>query len=322
MSGLCGDHPGILQHGDQECLTEQTMFGWSGDSVNILQNFDEECLAERTVGQDRIRSQKRSWARPQTRAKPEIKVRGERLACPFYKDHPLKYQDCLKYDLRRVKDVKQHIYRKHTKPDFYCARCFKEFSTAESRDEHTVEPRCIRKEKSQFDGISSSQRKLLNSYVDRTQTAQEQWYSIWKVLFSDKAQPSTCFVGSYFEEITSQLREFWGQEHTEIVSSVLGETNIGNMSPNLLDSVIGGLFDRFESALLTSAPKMDAIQSLETAHTTQRRIEPADGKDKQLSEESRSIETREDSTHGSREVESLLVDNIGIQWLEEWVLDP
>ncbi|KAH8734363.1 hypothetical protein BGZ61DRAFT_527718 [Ilyonectria robusta] len=308
------------------------MFGWSADSVNFFQNFDPECLAEPTVGQDSIGSQKRSRVRRQIRKIPTIELesplpetnlrRRSILACPFYKAHPQKYQDCLKYELRRIKDVKQHIYRKHSKPEFYCARCFQEFSTAESRDEHTVEPRCIRKEEFQFDGISSSQRKSLNSYVDRTQTAQEQWYGIWKVLFSDKAQPSTCFVGSYFEEITSQLREFWGQKKTEILSSALGETNIDNMSPNLLDKVIGKLFDRFESALLSSAPTMNTMQSSATAYTTQRRIEPADGKDKKSCEESRSTETSEDGTHGSREVESLLVDNTGIQWLEEWVLDP
>jgi hypothetical protein len=36
------------------------------------------------------------------------------LACPFYKHDSLKHQDCLAYRLRRIKDVKQHLYRKHS----------------------------------------------------------------------------------------------------------------------------------------------------------------------------------------------------------------
>lgn len=341
MPGWSGHRLSILGYSDRDCLAEQTMTGWSGDPFGIPQDYDQECLAERTMGQDSIGSRKRSRGGSQGRengfaekrtkqqsilrgatmnrsptielesASPEINLRKEPIAfaCPFYKYNSQKHQECLRYELRRVKDVKQHIYRKHTQPEFYCARCFEKFSTAESRDRHTVEPSCIRKEEIQFDGISSSQRKSLNSYVNRTQSAQDQWFSTWDIIFPDKSRPSTCFVGNYAEEITSQLRDFWGQKQAEILSSVLGETSIDGISPNLLDKVIGRLFDRFESALFSSAPKMDTMQSLATALTTQRRIEPADRKDKQLCQESRSTETSEHWTQVWPVNQSLPLDN-------------
>ncbi len=58
------------------------------------------------------------------------------LACPFYKWDAHKYHDCLRYGLRRIKDVKQHVYRRHTKPDLYCAVCYQVFSSADARDAH------------------------------------------------------------------------------------------------------------------------------------------------------------------------------------------
>ncbi|CAI4217554.1 unnamed protein product [Parascedosporium putredinis] len=47
----------------------------------------------------------------------------QRFACPFYRHDPFKYTSCLSYSLRRIKDVKQHIYRKHGPPLYYCAPC-------------------------------------------------------------------------------------------------------------------------------------------------------------------------------------------------------
>jgi hypothetical protein len=64
------------------------------------------------------------------------------LSCPFYRANPLKYYKCQKYDLQRIKDVKQHIHRKHVKPDFYCARCYEVFGDAASRDSHIREGTC------------------------------------------------------------------------------------------------------------------------------------------------------------------------------------
>ncbi|KAH6991280.1 hypothetical protein BKA56DRAFT_610824 [Ilyonectria sp. MPI-CAGE-AT-0026] len=351
------DH--LLQHHCQEYLAQQAAPGWSEHVPVILQHCDQEYLAEQTTSQDSIRNQKRPHEGSQDRKNaktsrtgfprkksqtqsilrdttmnkspptelelpsPEINLGRKpiRFACPFYKSNSQKHQDCLRYELRRVKDVKQHIYRKHTNPEFYCARCFEEFSTAESRDKHTVEPRCIRKEEFQFDGVSSSQRKSLQSYANRTKSAQDQWFSTWDIIFPDQSRPSTCYVGNYAEEITSQLRDFWSQKQAEIFSSVLGETSFDGISPSLLDKVMGGLFDGFESALLSSAPKMDAVQSLATVHTPQPRIESSDKKEKESCQGRGSAETKEYWTHGRGEVESLPVDSTGFQWLEDWVFD-
>lgn len=58
------------------------------------------------------------------------------LACPFYKRDPKQHQVCGKYKLRRIKDVKQHIYRLHYNPELYCPRCRLKFECFSKRDHH------------------------------------------------------------------------------------------------------------------------------------------------------------------------------------------
>lgn len=127
------------------------------------------------------------------------------LACPFSKLDGGRYYECLKFKLHRVRDVKQHIARRHRGPEFYCARCWQTFPDRSEQDEHMRTVVCATKPKPLFEGISDSQRNQLARSADRGATPEQQWYSIWEILFPGKQKPSSIYLGNFMEETLSQL---------------------------------------------------------------------------------------------------------------------
>ncbi|KAK2605816.1 hypothetical protein QQS21_003770 [Conoideocrella luteorostrata] len=168
------------------------------------------------------------------------------LACPFYKKNLHVYNPCLGYHLRRIKDVKQHIYRKHSKPDFYCSRCFTVFFDARSRDAHTRLASCEVQTDPQHAGISEDQKKRLTQYASRSKGIHEQWFDIWDIIFPGEQRPKSVYVGSYLEEAVPLLRAFWDDRQLEIISVVAQTGNVENTAKDTLKEVMGALLDHFE----------------------------------------------------------------------------
>ncbi|KAI1375065.1 hypothetical protein F4677DRAFT_424511 [Hypoxylon crocopeplum] len=142
-------------------------------------------------------------------------------ACPWYKRDPRKYQGCAKYKLQRIKDVKQHTYRKHMRPDIYCPVCFSVFTKASDRDGHIQKKSCDSRAEPIFDGISERQRKELNQNANRGRNDMEQWYNMWETIFPGDSHPSTPYLGNGLEESLPLFRNFWNKKRPEIISSVL-----------------------------------------------------------------------------------------------------
>jgi hypothetical protein len=168
------------------------------------------------------------------------------LACPFYKKDRHKYHFCLGYHLRRIKDVKQHVYRKHSKPDFYCSRCFHIFDDAASRDAHTRLASCQVRTDPQYDGISGEQKKVLAQYASRTKRTHEQWFEMWDNIFPGDTRPASVGVGSYVEEMVPLLRAFWDSRRLEIMANISQTTDVENTIRDTVNQVMETLFDRFE----------------------------------------------------------------------------
>lgn len=128
------------------------------------------------------------------------------LACPFSKLDGNRYHGCLKFELRRVKDVKQHISRKHSTPEFYCPRCWHTFPDRVRRDEHVRVASCEMKPAPPFEGISDQQREQLKRTVNRGATTVQQWYDVWDILFPGKDRPSSIYLGNFMEETLGYIR--------------------------------------------------------------------------------------------------------------------
>lgn len=167
------------------------------------------------------------------------------FACPFQKLDSHKHHECLKYELNRIKDVKQHVYRRHKQPDYYCARCFAVFKTADARDEHARSKDCDNLEDPGFEGISEDQKNRLNKSSSRGLDPQDQWFEMWDIIFPDVPRPSSAWVGSYMEEMVPLLRSLWNHKNSSILAKVQ-KRQAKPLNRDLLNEVLGSIFDCLE----------------------------------------------------------------------------
>lgn len=155
------------------------------------------------------------------------------LACPFYKHYPFQHRKCLALSLRRPKDVKQHVYRSHTKPEFYCARCYRIFHSATERDTHWIQRLCDRLDSPlllQFQGITEDQRKLLSEKSPRDLDVEAQWFQIYQIIFPCSELPRSAYVGNVLEEIVPLLREKWETQGPNITARTMGDLSHPQLS--------------------------------------------------------------------------------------------
>ncbi len=113
------------------------------------------------------------------------------LACPFYKSDCQKYNSCLRYGLRRVKDVKQHVNRRHRQPAHHCPRCWQVFRDAKVRDQHIRDCKSVTGRRP-FSGISEEQRQKLHS-SKRGMSIMDQWFAMREVIFPGRPRPQSCY---------------------------------------------------------------------------------------------------------------------------------
>ncbi|KAK8092769.1 hypothetical protein PG999_014356 [Apiospora kogelbergensis] len=142
------------------------------------------------------------------------------FACPFFKLDAHKHRACANFVLRRVRDVKQHLNRKHHTPKFYCARCYDIFGNAKERDEHTRGVKCEYRENPHFEGITELQREQLMNTKERKSSPEEQWFTIWDILFPNDRRPRSVSRHSPQEEAVARLRDVWNTRHPELLAEV------------------------------------------------------------------------------------------------------
>ncbi|CAI0646031.1 unnamed protein product [Colletotrichum noveboracense] len=198
------------------------------------------------IGQDKRRSEGRNRGN-----KSEL-----HLACPFYKSDRGKYQDCLKLQLKRIEDVKQHLCRKHMQPP-YCPSCGSEFDNQEQQMKHSRVQLCQIRDYPRPDGITHDQKERLSARADRNMELSDQWFAMWDMVFQGKPRPSTAYVEDPMREAITGMKELWGQKGPEIVAETLrshqrspasityDESNMASPNPSIMMDAMNKLLDRF-----------------------------------------------------------------------------
>ncbi|KAI8632652.1 hypothetical protein F5Y19DRAFT_326093 [Xylariaceae sp. FL1651] len=175
---------------------------------------------------------------------------GKSLACPFHKMDPHRYNECGRYTLRRIKDVKQHIYRLHCKPELYCSRCYQNFKSSSERDLHIRDGGCTLKEAPNHDGIiSEHQKKELKDCGSRGTSKEQQWMEVWDVIFPNMNRPRSSYVDNGQAELLCSLRSYWDGNAGEIIARSLGEPGPECVDFALIRNVVGLCLDQFETKL-------------------------------------------------------------------------
>ncbi|KAI0380496.1 hypothetical protein F5Y04DRAFT_99570 [Hypomontagnella monticulosa] len=112
------------------------------------------------------------------------------LACPYAKKDPVRYRDCYRYFLARVRDVKQHLARCHRKP-IYCPICNDTFEDEDEKDIHIRKRNCTPRPSIVIEGISEKQKRELSNRVSSKMPEEQQWFAVFDTLFSPHPRPRT-----------------------------------------------------------------------------------------------------------------------------------
>ncbi|KAL0932110.1 uncharacterized protein CTRU02_213062 [Colletotrichum truncatum] len=179
---------------------------------------------------------------------------NQRFACPFFLQDRAKHLNCLHFQLKRVKDVKQHIFRKHR---FHCSNCYEIFPDGQELDDHrkviTCQANTWPRDEAIGSSISNQQKDQLGVRASSSLTEKDQWFSVWKIIFPHLEQPPSPYLKSEVEEGILMVRDLLARHgslalslsslnHTvsfeEMSSNTMPEPR--NMAANLIDDNAAG----------------------------------------------------------------------------------
>lgn len=119
---------------------------------------------------------------------PDPEQDAHLFTCPFVWYDSIVYGQCMKHGFTRIRDVKQHLRRKHSKP-FFCPRCKAVFTKEDELTRHQQQAQCceLRNDIEEPAGISKEQSNDLTRYPERRKDVVAQWNTIWKIVFPNHA---------------------------------------------------------------------------------------------------------------------------------------
>ncbi|KAF2495305.1 hypothetical protein BU16DRAFT_386157 [Lophium mytilinum] len=135
----------------------------------------------------------------------------KRLACPYFKHNPRRYQDitsCPGPGWSSVPRLKEHLYRRHASP-IHCPRCYQHFEhTMELKDHQRASEGCDVRTKTAIEGFDKEQETRLRSKkrsaVSRSE--EDKWREVYIILFPDEDEsniptpckhPQSCSLGQH-----------------------------------------------------------------------------------------------------------------------------
>lgn len=192
------------------------------------------------------------------------------FACPFYKHNSMRNMNCVRLRLTRVRDVKQHLVRRHRRP-IYCPTCGDNFPDSQSCATHIVARTCLRPvEGVHIEGVDESQSIALARRVNRSLDERAQWFSIWDILFPGSEKPSTPYLSNHYEETFGMMKDYWRYHGKLLVTELAGDVHGGPVK-HLSSAVVETLLDRF---LASSQFVMDPAGVLSRSAAAVKSVQP------------------------------------------------
>ncbi|KAH0839142.1 hypothetical protein AYO21_04735 [Fonsecaea monophora] len=128
------------------------------------------------------------------------------LACPYAKYDPNRYSEmnpnlhekayrrCRSVCLTSIPRLKQHLYRVHRRPEYFCSSCYTEFESESDGELHArARPACDLKDCPFEEKMTHEQYKAVKRRKMRKDTTSV-WYGIFDILFPDAQRPGTPYV--------------------------------------------------------------------------------------------------------------------------------
>ncbi|KAI0095674.1 hypothetical protein F4776DRAFT_677389 [Hypoxylon sp. NC0597] len=180
---------------------------------------------------------------------------GSLWACPFYVRNGEEHWRCLDFKLKRIVDVRQHIYRKHVLP-VHCPTCGVEFAHEYLRVEHIIASFC---EPRQFNlsGAAADQLEAMSRAArdGNASTEEERWFEIWMILFPGIARPESPYIPSGLSTYTCLINQYRHSTRFQqrVISSMPG--NGSAQTENIMAGMLNDL------SLYFTERQTDHIQS-------------------------------------------------------------
>ena len=128
------------------------------------------------------------------------------FACPFAKFDPDRYSErnhveknyrnCASKYLCTIPRLKQHLYRTHKRPAWYCGNCYISFKTRELSNQHNRErPPCETRDAQYEERMTDQQFEDIKRRT-RGKSEYETWYTIYQILFPGVKAPRSPYVST------------------------------------------------------------------------------------------------------------------------------
>lgn len=149
------------------------------------------------------------------------------FACPFLKNNPAKYGGpvwkCHERGLSRIRDVKQHLERRHSCP-LHCIRCFQQFRTEEELAFHVRVPTpcAVVGHPEAPDGITNEQKAQFKKSPSRLANDYEaQWFHLYQIVFPNHKHlpPATAYLSEDGYQDVAAYQDFIMKECPRIFAN-------------------------------------------------------------------------------------------------------
>ncbi|KAF5005052.1 hypothetical protein FDECE_8468 [Fusarium decemcellulare] len=94
-------------------------------------------------------------------------------------------------------------------------------------------------------GVSLSAQDRLKDRIDRRLPAEDQWYSIWTILFRESSQGEKPYLDNALEEVISIVRDACNIEGSPVISGFLQSQNLPKTLATDVQRLMTGLLDEF-----------------------------------------------------------------------------
>jgi hypothetical protein len=143
------------------------------------------------------------------------------FACPYWKKDATAHSACSGFKLKRIRDVKSHLHRKHT-PKLYCQRCLAtNFPDEESLLSHISKGNCPFRNPTSWNWITHEQHNELHKKSKSNTSVENQWYKVWEVLFPGHKRPSSVYVDSDLALRVRQFHEHCAQQAPIVLVEII-----------------------------------------------------------------------------------------------------
>lgn len=196
----------------------------------------------------------------------EETTENQSFACPFSKKSPSIYRRCYRYELKRVRDVKQHLRRCHRKA-VYCPVCSQTFSTEEARDTHVRQRNCPENPRMPVEGISDVQAQKLAARCSSKESPEQQWFRVFDICFPGLPRPRSPYVDRLLSEELQSFRDYASAEGPSIMMEHLRGAHIWNDQDaaflrRMLSEGLEHIADRWSESLVPCQdPEQDGTSS-------------------------------------------------------------